>query len=168
MHYMVLANAPPLQEAGGMKALRIADAKAARRAVQQELRRSAESRYDHRLHGVLLVCQGHPCAAVAAWLGEHPATVQRWVHRFAARGCGGLREVPRPGRPGRLASADRAKAEQDLRASPRTLGYDQDRWDGQLLARHLRQHYGVRLGSRQCQRLLRRLELWPGPGQASL
>ena len=139
-----------------MKALRIAEAEAARIAVQQEIRRSVESRYDHRLHGVLLVCQGLTCAAVAAWLGEHPATVQRWVHRFAAGGCGALREGPRAGRPGRLAAADRAKAAQDLQAPPRALGYDQDVWDGLLLARHLRQRYDIRLGPRQCQRFLRR------------
>jgi transposase len=144
-----------------MKALRIAEAEAARIAVQQEIRRSVESRYDHRLHGVLLVCQGHTCAAVAAWLGEHPATVQRWVHRFAAGGCGALREGPRAGRPGRLAAADRAKAARDLQSPPRELGYDQDDWDGPLLARHLRQRYDIRLGPRQCQRFLLRLGLRP-------
>ena len=142
-----------------MKALRIADAPAARLALRQEIRRSAESRYDHRLHGVLLVCQGHPCAAVAAWLGEHPATVQRWVQRFAAGGCGALREGPRAGRPGRLASAAWASAAQDLWVSPRGLGYEQDAWNGPLLARHLRERYQVRLGPRQCQRLLLRLGL---------
>ncbi len=142
-----------------MKALRIANAEAARISLQQEIGRSVESRYDHRLHGVLLVCQGHPCAAVAAWLGEHPATVQRWVHRFAAGGRGALREGPRAGRPGRLAAVDWEKVAQELRASPRALGYDQDTWDGSLLAQHLSQHYDVRLGLRQCQRLLRRPEL---------
>ena len=141
---------------GGMKALRIADADAARTALQQEILRSEESRYDHRLHGVLLVCQGHTCAAVAAWLGEHSATVQRWMHRFAAGGCGGLRQGPRPGRPGRLTAAGCEKAAQELQASPRELGYDQEAWDGPLLARHLSQRYDIRLGPRQCQRLLRR------------
>ncbi len=151
-----------------MKALRIVRAEAARMAVQQEIRRSAESRYDHRLHGVLLVSQGRPCAAVAAWLGEHPATVQRWVRRFAAGGCAALREAPRAGRPRRLAAADWTKTAPDLRASPRALGYDQEAWDGALLAQHLRQRYGVRLGLRQCQRLLRRRESRPGHRQASL
>jgi transposase len=144
-----------------MEALRIVRAEAARTAVQQEIRRSAESRYDHRLHGVLLVSRGQHCAAVAAWLGEHPATVQRWVRRFAAGGCAALRDGPRAGRPRRLDAAAWAKAAQDLRASPRALGYEQAAWDGGLLARHLRQRYDVRLGPRQCQRLLLRLGLRP-------
>jgi len=155
MQYNVLAIAPEFPYRRGMKALQIADAPARRTAVQQEIRRSAESWYDHRLHAVLLVCQGHHCAAVGAWLGEHPATVQRWVHRFAARGLSGLREEDRAGRPRRLAAPAWANVLQDLRRPPRDLGYDQNLWDGKLLAQHLRQRYQVRLGPRQCQRLLR-------------
>jgi hypothetical protein len=37
-----------------MKALRIADASSIILGLQDEVRRSEESRYDHRLHGVLL------------------------------------------------------------------------------------------------------------------
>jgi transposase len=151
-----------------MKALRIVRAEAARIAVRQEIGRSAESRYDHRLHGLLLVSQGHPCAAVAAWLGEHPATVQRWVHRFAAGGCAALREGPRSGRPRRLAAPAWMKAAQDLQASPRLLGYEPEAWDGGLLARHLHQVYGVHLGLRQCQRILQRLGSPPGLSQTPL
>ena len=75
-----------------MKALQIADAETMRIALQQEISRSDESRYDHRLHGVLLVGQGHSCYAVADWFGEHPTTIERWVHRFEERGFAGLRE----------------------------------------------------------------------------
>jgi len=41
-----------------MKALRIADSATVVLGLQDEIRRSEESRYDHRLHGVLLVAQG--------------------------------------------------------------------------------------------------------------
>ena len=37
--------------------------------LQQEIQRSEESRYDHRLHGVLLVAQGITCPDVARLLG---------------------------------------------------------------------------------------------------
>jgi len=149
-----------------MKALRIAEARTLSLALQRELRRSAEARYDQRLHAVLLVCQGQSCAAVGAWLGAHPATVQRWVHRLAVRGLTGLREVAGRGRPRRLPAAARAKVAQDLQRPPRELGYEQNRWDGQLLARHLSRQYGLRLGVRQCQRLLRALESGPFPRNA--
>ncbi len=38
-----------------MRKLQIADAEVMRIAIQQEIGRSEESRYDHRLHGLLLV-----------------------------------------------------------------------------------------------------------------
>ena len=41
-----------------MRKLEIEDAEIMRVAIQLEIRRSGDSRYDHRLHGVLLVGQG--------------------------------------------------------------------------------------------------------------
>ncbi|MBM3802430.1 MAG: transposase, partial [Acidimicrobiia bacterium] len=41
-----------------MRKLTISDKEVMRLAVQQEITRSEESRYDHRLHGILLVSQG--------------------------------------------------------------------------------------------------------------
>jgi transposase len=124
-----------------------------REALQQEILRSQESRYDHRLHGLLLISQGLDCYQVAEWLGQNPTTVQRWVHRFERHGFAGLEEGDRSGRPPRLTEGQLAQADRDLRRSPRQFGYPQNLWDGKLLAHHLRQACGVRLGSRQCQRI---------------
>ena len=41
-----------------MRKLQIEDAEVMRIAIQQEIERSEESRYDHRLHGLLLVTRG--------------------------------------------------------------------------------------------------------------
>lgn len=138
-----------------MKALQIADAQTMKIALQQEITRSDESRYDHRLHGVLLVCQGHSCYDVAHWFGEHPSTIERWVHRFEGRGFSGLREGQRDGRPRRLDDRTWDKLERDLRRHPRDMGYGQNLWDGKLLSHHLRHTYAIELGVRQCQRLFR-------------
>jgi transposase len=124
-----------------MKALQIANAQTMKIALQQEIGRSDESRYDHRLHGVLLVCQGHSCCAVGQWLCDHPFN--------------GLREGQREGRPRRLDERTWEKVERDLRTHPRDLGYNCNLWDGKLLAHHLREKYHVSLGTRQCQRLFR-------------
>jgi transposase len=75
-----------------MKALSISDASTVVLGLQDEIRRSEESRYDHRLHGVLLVAQGYSCGEVARLLGSAPRTVEYWVHRFEQWGLGGLRE----------------------------------------------------------------------------
>jgi transposase len=45
----------------------------------------------------------------------------------------------------------------DLMKNPRDLGYSQNLWDGKLLSHHLREKYDIDLGTRQCQRIFRKL-----------
>src|ERR1700716_2632682 len=84
-----------------MRPLMISDAPSVL-GLQQEIQRSEESRYDHRLHGVLLVAQGMTCPDVARLLGDAPRSVENWVHRFDQQGLAGLTEGERSGRPSRL------------------------------------------------------------------
>jgi transposase len=65
-----------------MKALTISDKENMIMALQDEIRRNDASRYDHRLHGVLLVAQGMTCPKVAELLGDSPRSVVNWVQRF--------------------------------------------------------------------------------------
>src|SRR3972149_7927837 len=87
---------------GDMKPLKIADAASIVLGLQDEIRRSQDSRYDHRLHGVLLVAQGMTCPEVGRLLGDAPRTVEYWVRQFEEEGLSGLVEGERPGRPRRL------------------------------------------------------------------
>jgi hypothetical protein len=57
-------------------------------SLQQEIQRSEDSGYDHRLHGVLLVTQGMTCPEVAKLLGDAPRSVEYWVHHFDQKGLG--------------------------------------------------------------------------------
>jgi transposase len=140
-----------------VRRLQIEEASVMRIAIQQEISRSEESRYDHRLHGLLLVCNGQSCVQVADLFGEDRRTIQRWVTRFEALGLEGLREGERPGRPQRLSPQQWERLERELRGSPRELRFAQTMWDGKLLSEHLRRHYKVKLGVRQCQRLFAQL-----------
>ncbi len=140
-----------------MRKLEIKDAQIMRIAVQQEILRSEESRYDHRLHGILLVCSGLSCAEVAELFGHGRRTIQYWVRRFEESGFAGLEESPRPGRPSLIDEDIRRELDIDLRRSPRDHGYSQNLWDGKLLSHHLSQCYGIQLGERQCRRLFRQL-----------
>ena len=136
-----------------MRKLEVADAGIMRIAIQQEIERSEESRYDHRLHGLLLVTDGHSCREVARIFGKDPRTVQRWVHTFEQHGLEGLRDGERPGRPRSLTAAQWKSLEKDLRKDPEAFGLTGHLWDGRLLCEHLRRKYKVKLGVRQCQRL---------------
>jgi transposase len=140
-----------------MKRLKIQNHEMMRVAIQQEIARSEESRYDHRLHGLLLVSQGLSCYDAAAWLGQDPRTVQRWINRFEAHGFGALREGEHPGRPAQLSEEQWDNVDRQLRQNPRDLGYSQNLWDGKLLSHHLAKNFKVHLGIRQCQRIFRKL-----------
>jgi transposase len=140
-----------------MRRLHIDDSGVIRIAIQQEIGRSEESRYDHRLHGLLLLAAGHSCQDVAALFGEDDTTVQRWVHRFEQGGLTALRECERPGRPRSLDAAQWQDLHADLRKSPRELGLTAAAWDGSTLSRHLQSRFGVQLGVRQCQRIFRQM-----------
>jgi transposase len=140
-----------------MRKLEINDAEIMRVAIQQEILRSEESRYDHRLHGVLLVCSGKSSYEVAELFGHSPRTVEYWVRRFEHKGFAGLEDRERPGRPAALDASTLGRVGKDLRCDPRKLGYAQSLWDGKLLSHHLAAAYKIHLGVRQCQRLFTRL-----------
>jgi len=142
---------------GDMKPLSIVDAPTIVLGLQDEIRRSEESRYDHRLHGVLLIAQGMSCPEVARLLGDSSRTVQYWVHRFEQEGLAGLREGERSGRPPRLSEKQLQAVNAALRLSPEQAGLAVNLWDGKALAQFIQQRYGVVLGVRQCQRLFRQL-----------
>ena len=126
-------------------------------ALQDEIRRTEESRDDHRLHGVLLVAHGMNCPEVARLLGDAPRTVESWLRRFETQGLGGLTEGARSGRPRRLPAAHMANIERVLRQPPREAGRRGHVWDGQTLAAGIDKTFEIDRGVRQCQRLFRPL-----------
>jgi transposase len=139
-----------------MKPLTISDKENMIMAIQDEIRRNDASRYDHRLHGVLLVAQGMTCPQVSQLLGDSHHTVVNWVRRFETDGLAGLTEGQRPGRPSSLSDKHLAKVEAALRASPKDFGLTTEMWDGPTLSEFLGRKIGVTLKVRQCQRLFRR------------
>src|SRR5450759_1446251 len=70
-----------------------------------QISRSEDSRYDHRLHGLLLVCQGFSCPEVSDILGDSPRIIEYWVNDFNNKGFAGLREGKRTGRPSSIDEA---------------------------------------------------------------
>jgi transposase len=140
-----------------MKALTISDKENMILALQDEIRRNDASRYDHRLHGVLLIAQGLTCPQVGALLGDSARTVVNWVQRFESRGLAALSDGERPGRPRRLDEGQLARVEAALRDRPSKFGLPTEMWDGPTLSAFLSGELGVSLKVRQCQRLFRQL-----------
>ena len=140
-----------------MKASQISDRENVIFILQDEIRRTYEARYDHRLHAILLVAQGMSSRQAAELLGDSPRTVAYWVQRFETDGLAGLADADRPGRPRRLAQNQLYQIEQALRKSPLEVGLSVNLWDGKALSAYIKQEFGIQLGVRQCQRLFRQL-----------
>ncbi len=138
-----------------MKPLTISEAPIIVLGLQDEIRRSEESRYDHRLHGVLLVAQGMSCPEVSRLLGDAPRTVEYWVRRCEAKGLAGLVEGERSGRPRRLNDRQLEEINSVLRRAPESVGITRGLWDGKGLAAFIKKRYGVEMGVRQCQNMFR-------------
>src|SRR5438309_12067724 len=101
-----------------MKALTISDTENMIMALQDEIRRNDASRYDHRLHGVLLVAQGMTCPKVAELLGDSPRSVVNWIQRLEADGLAGLAEGQRSGRPHLLSESQLTTDQAHLPSPP--------------------------------------------------
>jgi transposase len=125
--------------------------------LQDEIRRSDEARYDHRLHAVLLVAKGMSCPAVADYLGDSERTVRFWIRRYQEDGLQGLIENERSGRPPRITEKQMKKIESALRKTPEEVGLNGGIWDGKSLSAYIRRDFGVALGTRQCQRMFSQL-----------
>jgi transposase len=141
-----------------MKKLEISNAKEVSIAIRNEITRSEESRYDHRLHGLLLVSEGMSCYDAGNILGEDPRTVERWVKRFNGKGFNALKEGKRSGRPSKLTLQQMSEINSDLRKNPVEFGYDQNLWDGKLLMHHISEKFHVKVGVRSSQMIFHRLE----------
>ncbi|MCB1876647.1 MAG: helix-turn-helix domain containing protein [Chromatiales bacterium] len=128
---------------------------------RQETQRTAESRFHHRLHALLLVSIGHNVNDVAQWLGDNPRTVTRWMRRFQQQGPEGLWEGKRPGRPNKLSREQMDELRQTMKSN------GNDEWNGPQLAEFIHEHFDVDLSVRQCQRLLRRLHATAGKAGTS-
>ena len=141
-----------------MKKLEIVNAKEQSEAIRNEIFRSDESRYDHRLHGLLLVSEGMSCYNTGDILGEDPRTVERWVKRFNEKGFDALKEGKRTGRLSRLTPQQMAEINVDLRKNPGEFGYEQNLWDGKLLMHHIQEKFHTEISVRTCQMMFHRLK----------
>ena len=127
-----------------------------RRELRRAVQGSADLRYLHRLHCVLMVASGTPCRIVAETFGASTRSVERWMNSFVQEGLAALQDGRRCGRRSRLADdAMRAlHAEFQRRPGPADSTAS---WNGSRLAEYIAERYRVHLGIRQCQRLLRQL-----------
>ena len=121
--------------------------------LREEFLRSAEARYIHRLHGVLLVLRGLSTVKAGKLLGDPQRTIAHWVIRFRERGLKGLSEE-KFGPPEILNSAQKRALMKALAKSPKDSGLTGDAWKGALVTEFIRNKYAIKLSPRHSSRLL--------------
>jgi transposase len=125
--------------------------------LHDEIRRTEEARYDHRLHALLLIAQGERCSEVARIFGDSVRVVQYWVQRFQKDGFAGLYDAEKNGRSGRLGEEQLKEIKTVLYEPPEKSGLSGQIWDGKTLSAYIKKRYGINLGVRQCQRTFNQL-----------
>ncbi len=112
---------------------------AAERKTLKKRARGAKTPYRDRLRAqiVLAAARGRDNARIAAGLGISIDTVRKWRGRFAGYGLGGLKDLPRSGRPREISEADRAAVVALACQLPAATGVPLARWTGPELAAEL-------------------------------
>jgi transposase len=126
--------------------------------LQQILRRCRCPRARLRAQMVLLSHRGYPPRQIAAITSQSDETVRRWLHRFQDRGCPGLREASRPGRPPKVTPAVEHLLRQWALLAPRQLGVQRPTWTTANLARLVERLLGVRVTDECIRQHLHRLD----------
>jgi transposase len=109
---------------------------AAERKTLKKRTCGAKTPYRDRLRAqiVLAAARGRDNARIAADLRISVDTARKWRGRFAARRLGGLKDLPRSGRPRRISELERAALACQL---PAGTGVPPARWSGPELAAEL-------------------------------
>jgi transposase len=121
-----------------------------RQGARQQVGRIAE-----RFHFVRLSAQGYSPPEIGRLLGYDSQTVRKWLRAYPRKGCAGLVDAPRSGRPPKtpcLWAVAQAQASQP----PPNSGYLQTCWTVALLLWHLAQRFHILISPATLRRALHR------------
>ena len=128
--------------------------------IQKYFEKSTESRFVHRLHGILLFIKSEDesCDSIGKLFGNSPRSISNWINKLNESGdLESLRDVKRLGRPPRLNSSQEAELKLILQQPPENSGMTSNIWDGKTLSAYIEMRYGIILQVRACQRLFHKL-----------
>jgi transposase len=120
--------------------------------------RTDDSDQARRLLALALVMEGSTRTAAARSAGMDRQTLRDWVTRYNAEGVEGLRDRPRPGRPGQLSAAQLAELARLVEAGPDIAVHGVVRWRCVDLQAQIKQRFEVEISERHVGRLLKRLK----------
>lgn len=120
------------------------------------MRRDAAVLEARRLAALPRLQRGESLSAIARQLGVSRQAVHQWAQHSRRRGAAGLRRIPRPGRPPKLARAQLAQLPRLLARGAEAHGFATGVWTTQRVADLIWQRFHVRYDRDHVCRLLHR------------
>ena len=127
-------------------------------ALRREARRTQDSDQARRLLALALVMEGASRTEAARSAGMDRQTLRDWVIRYNEEGVDGLRDRPRPGRPGQLNDGQLAELAELVEAGPDINVHRVVRWRCVDLQAEIKLRFDVEISERHVGRLLKRLK----------
>jgi transposase len=126
-------------------------------ALKHEAEQDGAQRVAKRIHAVLLNHQRHSSGEIASMLAAPRSKVSLWLQQFEAYGWEALLEGHRSGRPRELDAQQRQGLCDILDSGPIAYGFMSGVWTSPMIARAIREEYGVEYHPGHVRKLLREL-----------
>jgi len=115
---------------------------------------TAEERFLHKLHCIILCHAGYTAKAVGEIYGDSARAVSYWLIRLNEKGVDGLRDEARPGRPKKLNTSQMRKVEAFVMQS----AVKEKPINAPALSKYIKEAFNVNLTNQQCWRFLKKLK----------
>lgn len=110
-----------------------------------------------RIQGLLLVHRGNTESMTADTIGVGRRTLQDWIRRYRQQGVSGLVKGPYLGGRSRLTEDQKAELSGIIAAGPEKAGFDTGVWIAPMVAKLVKDLYGVSYSASQIGRILHKL-----------
>jgi len=114
-----------------------------------------DGRMKERYHCIAMMLDGATPGEVAKVFHCSRNTTWEWAVAYNEGGLEGLERESPPGLKSRLSDEQKAALKEDLKKSPRDLGYSFSTWTGKSFGFHILQQYSIEYGERAVEKLIK-------------
>jgi putative transposase len=123
--------------------------------VEELFHRGPNARVRRRTQAVRLSAMGYSVSQIVEILGCSRQTVHNWLNAFEARGCEGLFDKPRSGRPVTATVDYRSRLVQAVRTNPRDFSYPFTVWTVTRLRAHMAKEMNILLSESRVRQIMK-------------
>jgi len=126
-----------------------------RRQVEELFHRGPNARVRRRAQAVRLSAMGYAVSQIVEILGCARQTPHNWLNAFEARGCEGLFDKPRSGRPVTATVEYRSRLVAAVKTNPRDFSYPFTVWSVTRLRAHMAKEMNILLSETRVREIMK-------------